>query len=200
MEVVWCDVAFGSEGLIGISKTAGVGWKRACHAAAVREGPAFYSSVCCSARCVERRGGGRAAGGQDRGLCRRGRAQTSSCCPCVGLLRCSVGPDSLRPHGLARQAPLSVGFPRQECCSGVPFPPPGDLPNPGMEPTSLASPAWQTGSLPLAPPGKPPYWLWELLRGFEQAGNQKPAEELFFEGHGRRVHMEQWCCQRVGVF
>ena len=31
MEVVWCDVAFGSEGLIGISKTAGVGWKRAAH-------------------------------------------------------------------------------------------------------------------------------------------------------------------------
>ena len=48
-------------------------------------------------------------------------------------------------------------------------------------------------------PGKPPYWLWELLRGFEQARNQKPAEELFFEGHGRRVHMEQWCCQRVGA-
>ena len=33
--------------------------------------------------------------------------------------------------------------------------PPGDLPDPGIEPTSLASPALQVGSLPLAPPGKP---------------------------------------------
>ena len=48
--------------------------------------------------------------------------------------------DSLPPHGLAvaRQAPLSMGFSRQEYCSGVPFPPPEDLPNPGIELMSLA--------------------------------------------------------------
>ena len=39
------------------------------------------------------------------------------------------------------QAPLSMGFPRQEYWSGLPFPSPGDLPNPGIEPTSLRSPA-----------------------------------------------------------
>ena len=39
------------------------------------------------------------------------------------------------------QAPLSLGFSRQEYWSGLPCPPPGDLPNPGIEPTSLMSPA-----------------------------------------------------------
>ena len=42
---------------------------------------------------------------------------------------------------VARQAPLSMGFSRQEYWSGLPFPPPGDLPDPGAEPTSLMSPA-----------------------------------------------------------
>ena len=40
------------------------------------------------------------------------------------------------PWTVACQAPLSMGFPRQECWSGLPFPSPGDLPNPGIEPTS----------------------------------------------------------------
>ena len=40
----------------------------------------------------------------------------------------------------ARQAPLSLGFSRQEHWNGLPFPSPGDLPNPGMEPESLVSP------------------------------------------------------------
>ena len=35
------------------------------------------------------------------------------------------------------------------------MPPPGDLPNPGIEPASLTTPALQVGSLPLVPPGKP---------------------------------------------
>ena len=44
------------------------------------------------------------------------------------------------PHGLyvAYQSPLSMGFSRQEYWSGLPFPPPGDLPNPGIEPGSLS--------------------------------------------------------------
>ena len=42
---------------------------------------------------------------------------------------------------MARQAPLSMGFSRQEDWSGVPCPPPGDLPNPGVEPVSLSTPA-----------------------------------------------------------
>ena len=43
------------------------------------------------------------------------------------------------PWIVARQAPLSTGFSRQEHWSGLPFPTPGDLLNPGMEPTSLTS-------------------------------------------------------------
>ena len=53
---------------------------------------------------------------------------------------------------VARQAPLSMGFSRQEYWSG---PPPQDLPNPGIKPVSPASPALQAGSLPTGPPGKP---------------------------------------------
>ena len=44
------------------------------------------------------------------------------------------------PWTVARQAPLSTGFPRQEHQSGVPCPAPGDLPNPGIKPASPASP------------------------------------------------------------
>ena len=45
------------------------------------------------------------------------------------------------PWITAHQALLSIGFSRQEYLSGLPFPSPGDLPNPGIEPVSLASPA-----------------------------------------------------------
>ena len=55
---------------------------------------------------------------------------------------------------VARQPPLSMGFSRQEYCSGLLCSPPGDLPDPRMETWSLMSRTWQAGSLPLAPPGK----------------------------------------------
>ena len=51
---------------------------------------------------------------------------------------------------IVSQAPLSMGFSRQEFSSGLPFLPPGDLPEPGMEP---ASPALQADSLHLGLPG-----------------------------------------------
>ena len=50
------------------------------------------------------------------------------------------------PWNVALQAPLSMGFPRQESWSGLAFPPPGDLLDPGIKPTSLASPALAGGS------------------------------------------------------
>ena len=57
---------------------------------------------------------------------------------------------------VAHQAPLSMGFSRQEYWSGLPCPPPGNLPDPGIKPVSLRSSAnWWVDSLPLAPPGKP---------------------------------------------
>ena len=54
---------------------------------------------------------------------------------------------------VACEAPLSVGFPRQEYSSGLLFPSPGDRPHSGMEPGSSAL---QADSLPTVPPGKPP--------------------------------------------
>ena len=56
------------------------------------------------------------------------------------------------PWTIACQAPLSIGFSKQEYRNGLSFPPPGDLPNPGIEPISLKSPALvKAGSLPLVP-------------------------------------------------
>ena len=53
------------------------------------------------------------------------------------------------------QAPLSMGFPRQDYCSGLPFPPPGDLPDSGIEPISLESPALAGGCFTTESTGKP---------------------------------------------
>ena len=53
------------------------------------------------------------------------------------------------PWTVACQAPLSMGFFRQEYWSGLPFPSPGDLPDPGIKHTSPRSPALQTDSLPM---------------------------------------------------
>ena len=47
---------------------------------------------------------------------------------------------TVTPGAVARQAPLSVEFSEQEYWSGFPCPPPGDLPDPGIEPSSLKSP------------------------------------------------------------
>ena len=56
------------------------------------------------------------------------------------------------PWTVAHQAPLSMEFPRQEYWSGLPFPPPGDLSNPGIEPVS---PALQEDFSPAELSGKP---------------------------------------------
>ena len=56
------------------------------------------------------------------------------------------------PWTIVYQNPPSMGFSRQECWSGLPFPSPGDLPDPGIEP---GSPALQADAFPSEPPGKP---------------------------------------------
>ena len=64
--------------------------------------------------------------------------------------------DALQAYGpRAYQALLSMGFSREEYWSRLPFPSPGDLPNPGIKPTPLTSPPLAGVSLPLVPPGKP---------------------------------------------
>ena len=57
--------------------------------------------------------------------------------------------DSLQPIDIAYQAPPSMEFSRQEYWSGLPFPSPGDLPHPGIEPSSSAL---QADALPSEPP------------------------------------------------
>ena len=61
------------------------------------------------------------------------------------------------PWTVAHQAPLSMGFPRQEYWSGLPCPSPGDLPDPRMEPLSPGAPAMQADSLPLSHQRSPRY-------------------------------------------
>ena len=92
------------------------------------------------------------------------------------------------PWTVTIQAPLSMGFSRQEYWSGLPCPPPGDLPNPGIKPASLTSPAlagrffttsaiwdssWGSGNLveqltglgkPVSSPG---YWLTKTINKYE---------------------------------
>src|SRR5574337_392253 len=65
---------------------------------------------------------------------------------------CELCPTLVPPWTVACQVPLSMGFSRQEYWSGLPFPSPGDLPNPGIKPRS---PELQADSLPAEPQGKP---------------------------------------------
>ena len=67
----------------------------------------------------------------------------------------SVLSNSANPWTLACQAPMSVEFSRQEYWTGLPFPPPGDLPDPGTKPTSPVPPALQVDFFTTEPPGKP---------------------------------------------
>ena len=69
-----------------------------------------------------------------------GRLVTKSC------------PTLVTPWTIALQAPLYMGFSTQEYWSGLPFPSPGDLSNPGIKPRS---PTLQVDSLPAEPQGKP---------------------------------------------
>ena len=72
---------------------------------------------------------------------------------CCAVL-CLVVSDSATPRAVAPQAPLSMEFSRQGYKSGLPFPPPGDLPDPGIEPRSLVSPAFAGQFFTPEPSGK----------------------------------------------
>ena len=88
--------------------------------------------------------------------------RTASCHPQQSIVHVRVlSPFSRVPlfvtlWTVAHQVPLSTGFSKQESWSGLPRPFPGDLTDPGIEPTSLCLLHWQGGSLPLAPPGLSP--------------------------------------------
>ena len=71
------------------------------------------------------------------------------------LPACLVVSDSATPWAAALQAPLSVGFSRQEDWSGLPFPPSGIFLTQGLNPSVLLLPHWQGDSFCSEPPGKP---------------------------------------------
>ena len=77
------------------------------------------------------------------------------------------------PWTVAHQAPLSLGFSRQDYWSGWPFPSSGDLPSPGIE---LESPALQADSSPSQPPGKPKGNRCDIykFRGFGESSEALP--------------------------
>ena len=89
----------------------------------------------------------------------------------------------MTPWTAARQAPLSVGFPRQEHWSGLPCSPPGVLPDPGTEPCRVY---WQADSLLPVPPGKP-----ERLLGDSKCWRKS------FDGTGFRE--EGWLASSEGT-
>ena len=66
------------------------------------------------------------------------------------------------PPFVARQAPLSMVFPKQEYWNGLSFPPPGYFPNLGIEPGSVASPALAGEFFTTEPPGNPSTENWNL--------------------------------------
>ena len=91
-------------------------------------------------------------------------------CVCVRLccVLCSAVHASMTPWTVARQAPLSVRFPRQEYWPGLPVPPPH---SPGIEPACPVSPALAGGFFTTEPAGKPPSReRGELIKG---DGNEK---------------------------
>ena len=85
----------------------------------------------------------------------KGKESEKVLCICINihrLSRFSCVRLCTTPWTIARQAPPSMGFSRQEYWSGLPFPSPGDLPDLGIEPRS---PALQADALTSEPPGKP---------------------------------------------
>ena len=104
----------------------------------------------------------------------------------VWVLVTESRPTLATPGTVARQAPLSMGFSRQEYWGGLPFLPPGDLSDPGIAPESLASPAPVGGFFTTAPPGKPTeLWLnCFLIRGFSVVKGCRARVRPVSEGQG----------------
>ena len=76
---------------------------------------------------------------------------------------------------------LSMGFSRQEYWSGLPFPPPGDLPDPGIKPTSLEAPSLAGEFFTTEPPGNRIFYVWEDAKVWA-LGNHSFAMNLSYLG------------------
>ena len=110
-------------------------------------------------------------------------------------------PTLCNPMDLAPQAPLSVGFPRQENWSGLPFLPPGDLSNPSIKPTSPEVPALQVDFLPLSHQRSPKCCLSlmteclpaKTLQACLTLCNSIDCSPPGFSVHGRENPMDSCC-------
>ena len=86
-----------------------------------------------------------------------------NCFSCVRLCA-TLWTVTAPPTAQALSVALSMGFSRQEHWSELPCPPPGDLPDPGIKPTSLMAPALQVDSLPLSHWGSPLIIITTILK------------------------------------
>ena len=85
-----------------------------------------------------------------------GWSECVSVCACARVhMHAELCPILCDPYTVACQTPLSMGFSRQEYWSGLPFPTPGDLPDPGIESLSLVHPAFEGRLFTIVPPGEP---------------------------------------------
>ena len=133
-----------------------------------------------------RKGGGQGQGAQ--GLGHSGDVSKRVCvcvcvcvcvhvrvCVCVHVHMCThsqLCPTLCNPWTVARQAPLSMGFSWQECCSGLPLLSPADLPNPGIKLVSPESAALARGFFTTNV-------TWEATHQEKETGNQKGSKIMF---------------------
>ena len=125
------------------------------------------------------------------------RDPKTECCVVCGLVTKSC-PTLENSWRVACQAPLSMGLPRQECWSGLPFPSSGDLPNPGNEP---GSPVLQADSLPTELSGKPAHFTnsYCLHQQFSNSSPKPPGRQgtvpavLTFQGMAYRGESKFIC-------
>ena len=116
------------------------------------------------------------------------------------VLSYSVVSNSATVWTVACQAPLSMRFSRQEYPSGLPCPPPGDLPNLGTEPRS---PTLQADSLPSEPPGKT--IITQVVAYLSSRGSSQPRDQTqvscitgrFFTVWATREAQEYWSGQPI---
>ena len=108
----------------------------------------------------------------------------------------------MTPWTAACQAPWSMGFPRQEYWSGLPFPSPVDLPDPGIEHLSLVSPALAGGFFTAVATWKRNlFYVFEMFdfpsQNFAQQGNGSPGNPT--EIWGRSTHSSVNACSRAAT-
>ena len=99
--------------------------------------------------------------------------------------------DSAAPWTVAHQAPLSMGFSRPEYWSGLPCPPPGDRPGPGMEPESLMSPVLAGGFFTTST-------IWETVTSFSLV--HRHTEGLLLMNTVLTAGLELMCARNTIIF